>query len=154
MCRHGAPCLRISSAIRCGTISSRRFPRCTGPDGLIPDAQVGAWPGCLRSASARTWSAVRTTQSSAGATGQATSIVSAGISVQGSGRDKARATPGRGPGSPPKRGYRLYGAIRERAASVVEVGRQRGQVRDAEADTLVERLTRVPRVEQVVVART
>ena len=46
-------------------------PRCTGPDGLIPDATVGASPGYLRSASARTCSAVRATQSSAGATGQA-----------------------------------------------------------------------------------
>jgi hypothetical protein len=56
-------------------MSSRRFPRCTGPDGLIPDAQVGVSPGCLRSPSARTSPAVRTTQSSAGATGQATSLV-------------------------------------------------------------------------------
>ena len=61
----GTPCLRISSATKCGTISSRRFPRWTGPDGLIPDAHVGASPGCLRSASARTSPAVRTTQSSA-----------------------------------------------------------------------------------------
>ena len=41
----------------------------------MPDAQVGASPGCLRSASARTSPAVRTTQSSTGATGLASSIV-------------------------------------------------------------------------------
>src|SRR5205814_8699517 len=82
MCRHGTPCLRTSSATKCGVISSRRFPRWTGPDGLIPDAHVGGSPGCLRIASARTSPAVRTTQSSAAATGQDTSIVfSAAISV-------------------------------------------------------------------------
>src|SRR6185312_5559667 len=68
MCRPGTPCLRTSSATKCGVISSRRFPRWTGPDGLIPDAHVGGSPGCLRIASARTSPAVRTTQSSAGAT--------------------------------------------------------------------------------------
>src|SRR5580693_3440318 len=64
MCLQGAPDRRTSSATRCGTISSRRFPRCTGPDGLIPDAQVGGSSGCLRSPSARTSPAVRATQSS------------------------------------------------------------------------------------------
>src|SRR5580693_1382734 len=83
MCRHGAPFRRTSSAIRCGVMSSRRFPRCTGPDGLIPDAQVGTSPGCRRSPSSRTWAAVRATQSSAAATGSGLLRRSfAGISVQ------------------------------------------------------------------------
>src|SRR5580693_10023549 len=83
MCRHGAPFRRTSSATRCGVMSSRRFPRCTGPDGLIPDAQVGTSPGCRRSPSSRTWAAVRATQSSAAATGSGLLRRSfAGISVQ------------------------------------------------------------------------
>src|SRR5580704_15411116 len=110
MWRQGAPCLRTSSATRCGTISSRRFPRCTGPDGLIPDAQVGGSSGCLRSPSARTSPAVRATQSSGAglaearlgesggeeaATGPGTSFV-AGISVQADawGHDEVRAAIG------------------------------------------------------------
>src|SRR5580693_5514420 len=99
MCLQGAPDRRTSSATRCGTISSRRFPRCTGPDGLIPDAQVGGSSGCLRSPSARTSPAVRATQSSGAglaearlgesggeeaATGPGTSFV-VGISVQADG---------------------------------------------------------------------
>src|ERR671936_330258 len=35
MWRHGAPWRLISSATKCGTISSRRFPRCTGPEGVL-----------------------------------------------------------------------------------------------------------------------
>jgi len=65
---------RISSATRCGIISSRRLPRCTGPDGLIPRRARGNPTQPPTLPSAHTSAAVRATQSSAGFTRPATSI--------------------------------------------------------------------------------
>ena len=61
--RQSWPRRRISSATRCGVITSRRLPRWIGPDGLSPEAQTIVLPGARRSASAMTSSANRETQS-------------------------------------------------------------------------------------------
>ena len=39
------PRRRISSATRCGIITSRRLPRWIGPEGLSPEAQTTGLPG-------------------------------------------------------------------------------------------------------------
>src|SRR5690349_3526728 len=63
MCSTACPRRRISSATRCGVMTSRRLPRWIGPDGLSPDAHTIVLPGERRSASAITSSANRVTQS-------------------------------------------------------------------------------------------
>ncbi len=71
MCSQGSPRRLISSATRCGTITSRRLPRWIGPEGLSPEAQTifgvppsePDFPDARRSASAMTSSAIRETQS-------------------------------------------------------------------------------------------
>ena len=62
-CSTSCPRRRISSATRCGVMTSRRLPRWMGPDGLRPEAQTIGLPGERRSASAITSSAYRFTQS-------------------------------------------------------------------------------------------
>src|SRR5437763_4897598 len=63
MWTHSWPRRRISSATRCGVITSRRLPRWIGPEGLSPDAATIGRPGARRCASATTSSANRDTQS-------------------------------------------------------------------------------------------
>ncbi|CAO0837989.1 hypothetical protein SMICM17S_03820 [Streptomyces microflavus] len=57
------PRRRISSATRCGVMTSRRLPRWIGPDGESPEATTTGLPGARRSDSAMTSSAKRETQS-------------------------------------------------------------------------------------------
>src|SRR5690349_15202123 len=64
MCSQSIPRRLISSATRCGVMSSRKLPRWIGPDGLMPDAQTMVSPGLRSCASAMTSSARRVTQSS------------------------------------------------------------------------------------------